>query len=82
MSLLKISATNIAKTDGRVLVGPKKVRGGYARIVSCKDGSGCIETFDAASGSWMAAEQSLTFDEVWSAQPAEPGDWAGSGGTL
>ena len=80
MSLLKINATNIAKTDGRVLVGPKKVRGGYARIVSCKDGSGCIETFDPASGSWAAAEHGVTFDEVWSALPVTPEDWVDIGG--
>lgn len=79
---MKISATNIAKTDGRVLVGPKKVRGGYARIVSCKDGSGCIESFDATSGNWSAAENSLTFDEVWSAQPVTPEDWANISGNF
>lgn len=73
---MKINATSLAKTDGRVMVGPKKVRGGYARIVSCKDGSGCIESFDSVSGTWTAAEQSLTFAEVWSALPGSPEDWA------
>lgn len=79
---MKISATNIAKTDGRVLVGPKKVRGGYARIVSCKDGSGCIESFDRTSGNWAAAEHSLTFDEVWSALPVTSEDLADIGGNF
>ncbi len=79
---MKINATSMAKTDGRVMVGPKKVRGGYARIVSCKDGSGCIESFDSASGTWTTAEQSLTFAEVWSALPASPEDWADMSGKL
>lgn len=76
VSSVKISTTSKAKIDGRVMVGPKKVRGGYARIVSCKDGSGSIESFDSASGTWAVAEQSLTFAEVWSALPVSPQDWA------
>lgn len=58
------------------MIGPKKVPGGYARIVSCRDGSGCIESFDAVSGTWAAAEQNLTFAEVWSGLPVSPQDWA------
>jgi hypothetical protein len=61
---------------GRVLIGPKKVRGGYARIVSGKDGCGCIESFNVASRTWSAAPESLTFDEVWSAALVPPADWA------
>ena len=76
VSLLKINAISKPKVDGRVMIGPKKVRGGYARIVSCKDGSGSIESFDSSSGTWTAAEQSLTFAEVWSALPVTPQDWA------
>lgn len=77
---MKVSATNIAKTDGRVLVGPKKVRGGFARIVSCKDGSGCIESFDPVSGTWVTAEHNLTFDEVWGAMSVTPEDWVSISG--
>ena len=52
---------------GRVLVGPKKVRGGYARIVAHKDGSGSIESYDLASRTWSLAPESVTFGEVWGA---------------
>jgi hypothetical protein len=68
---LKNNLKNATNGVGRVIVGPKKVRGGYARIVGCKDGSGCIESFDPASRTWTEAPASLTFAEVWSA-PAVP----------
>ncbi len=54
---------------GRVLVGPKKLRSCYARIVSLRDGSGRIEKFDLASRTWFEAPESVTFSEVWSAPP-------------
>lgn len=56
---------------GRVLVGPKVLGKGYARIVSVKDGSGRIESFDLATRKWLVAPNSVTFAEVWSA-PAVP----------
>ena len=61
---------------GRVLIGPKRVGAGYARIVAHKDGSGCIESFDLASRTWSLAPQSLTFGEVWGAPPVAPELWA------
>lgn len=65
--------TNLA---GRVLIGPKKVPGGYARIVAQKDGSGCIESFDVASRTWNLAAQSVTFSDVWGAPLVAPELWA------
>ena len=65
--------TNLA---GRVLIGPKKIEGGYARIVAHKDGSGCIECFDLASRTWSSAAQSVTFSEVWRAPLVAPELWA------
>lgn len=52
---------------GRVLLGPKQVSVGYARIVALKDGSGCIECYDQMTGAWSPAPPSLTFNEVWTA---------------
>lgn len=54
---------------GRVLVGPKKLRNCFARIVSLKDGSGRIEKYDSASRTWVEAPEIVTFSEVWSAPP-------------
>jgi hypothetical protein len=58
---------------GRVLVGPKKLGAGYARIVSERDGSGRIESFNLVSKKWLQAPDSVTFADVWSA-PAVPFD--------
>lgn len=55
----------------RVLVGPKKLGKGFARIVAQKDGSGRIESFNLTAGKWLEAPPSITFTEVWSA-PAVP----------
>ena len=55
---------------GRVVMGPKRLRGCYARIVSLKDGSGCIERYDPRSGTWIPALETITFSEVWSAPSA------------
>lgn len=68
---MKISVKSMVSGAGRVVIGPKKVRSGYARIVGQKDGSGCIESFDCASRTWSSAPASVTFSEVWSA-PAVP----------
>ena len=67
---MKTSITNISNIShvaGRVLIGPKKVRGGYARLVARSDGTGHIESFDLASRTWSVAPESLTFGELWSA---------------
>lgn len=68
---MKTNVKSIVNGVGRVVVGPRKVRGGYARIVGQKDGSGCIQSFDCTSRTWALAPASLTFGEVWSA-PAVP----------
>lgn len=73
---MKTRVSNITPVAGRVVIGPKKVRGGYARIVAQKDGSGCIESFDPASRTWSLAPQSVTFGEVWSAPQVSPSVWA------
>lgn len=59
----------VEQVAGRVLVGPKKLRSCFARIVSLKDGSGRIEKFDLASRTWLVAPDSVTFSEVWNAPP-------------
>jgi len=58
---------HVENAVGRVVVGPKKLRSCYARIVSLKDGSGRIEKFDLASRTWFEAPETITFSEVWSA---------------
>lgn len=73
---MKTSITGRTAIAGRVLIGPKKMRVGYARIVSCKDGSGVIESYDSAAGAWVAAAQTVTFDEVWAAPMVPPLIWA------
>lgn len=70
------TGANSGYVEGRVLVGPKQIRGGYARIVSQKDGSGCIESYDVASQTWTRAPESVTFDMVWSAPLITPAAWA------
>lgn len=77
---MKISASSNPRVSGQVMVGPKNVRGCYVRIVSCKDGSGCIESYDASSHTWAAAGADLTFAEVWRAEPVTPQDWANVSG--
>lgn len=67
---MKAQRMRVENMVGRVVVGPKKLRDGYARIVSQKDGSGRIEKLDVATGTWLDAHESVTFSEVWSAPPA------------
>lgn len=55
------------KLSGRVVLGPRPVKSGYARIVALPDGSGRIELFDAAVGAWRAALDGCSFDEIWRA---------------
>lgn len=73
---VKTQLMHVENAVGRVLVGPKKLRGCYARIVSQRDGSGRIERFDHASRTWAEAPESVTFAEVWSAPSAESLLWA------
>jgi hypothetical protein len=72
---MKIKITCPQPSAGRVLVGPAKVRAGYCRIVSERGGSGRIERFDPASGSWSAAPDHVTFNEVWNAPIIAPVAW-------
>jgi len=65
---MKTSVIGKVLVAGRVLLGPRQVNSGYARIVALKDGSGCIECFDQAAGTWSPAP-GLSFDEVWAASP-------------
>lgn len=60
---------HVDHVPGRVLVGPKKLHGCFARIVSLKDGSGRIEKFDPATRTWLVAPDSVTFSDVWGAPP-------------
>lgn len=64
---MKAQMMHVENAPGRVLVGPKKLRNGFARIVSLKDGTGRIETLDRESGNWLEAPASVTFSDVWSA---------------
>lgn len=57
------------KSTGRVVLGPRQVRNGYARIVAIADGSGRIEIFDAKLGTWCDGGGECSFDELWSASP-------------
>ena len=58
-----------SKIVGRVVLGPRQVRNGYARIVAKADGSGHIQLFDAKSGLWRDALERCSFSELWSAAP-------------
>jgi len=60
----------VEKHAGRVLIGPKKLGQGYARVVANRDGSGRIESFDPISRTWIPAAESITFSDVWSAPAA------------
>ena len=73
---MKAQMMHVENAVGRVLVGPKKLRGCYARIVSQRDGSGRIEKFDFASRTWFEAPDSVTFSDVWSAPAVEALLWA------
>ena len=55
------------KKAGRIVVGPRQVEKGYARIVACEDGSGRIELYDSIRRSWCDAAGACTFSELWSA---------------
>ena len=55
------------KKAGRVIVGPRQVEKGYARIIGCEDGSGRIELYEPATGLWCDASGQCSFSELWSA---------------
>ena len=55
------------KTAGRVVLGPRPVSSGYARIVARADGSGRIELWDTKTHAWSEALERCTFDDIWSA---------------
>ena len=73
---MKTQMMRVENLPGRVLVGPKKLRNAYVRIVSQRDGSGGIERYDAGSGNWAPAPESVTFSEVWSAPSVSAMAWA------
>ena len=54
---------------GKVVIGPRVIGNSFYRIVSLQDRSGRIEAFDPHSRSWSAAPESVTFNDVWKAQP-------------
>ena len=72
---MKAQTMRVETVAGRVLVGPKKLRNGYGRIVSLRDGSGRIEKFDVATRTWLLAPESVTFSEVWSAPTVPALQW-------
>lgn len=67
---VKAQLMHVDNGAGRVVVGPKKLKSCYVRIVSLKDGSGRIERFDLVSRTWLEAPATITFSEVWSAPSA------------
>ena len=67
---MKAQMMRVLSGPGRVVMGPKRLRSCYARIVSLKDGSGRIESYDPRSGTWSPAHESITFSDVWSAPSA------------
>jgi hypothetical protein len=65
--LKKVILARPDKSVGRIVLGPRPVKNGYARIVATADGCGRIEVFDAAGGVWQDALGTCTFDELWRA---------------
>ena len=64
---LQITLAKPVRTVGRIVLGPREVRGRYVRIVAQADGSGRIEIYDSESASWSEAIEECTFSDVWSA---------------
>jgi hypothetical protein len=54
---------------GKVVIGPRAIGESFYRIVSLQDRSGRIESFDPQSRSWSAAPDTVTFNDVWKAEP-------------
>jgi hypothetical protein len=66
---LNMNVTHPSKIVGRIVLGPRPVRNGYARIVATANGSGRIELLNSQSGAWCDADGGCTFSELWSAPP-------------
>ncbi|MEN3352537.1 MAG: hypothetical protein V7640_695 [Betaproteobacteria bacterium] len=66
---MNTNITHPSKTVGRIVLGPRQVRNGYARIVATANGSGRIELLNSQSGAWCDADGGCTFSELWSAPP-------------
>jgi hypothetical protein len=58
-------------SSGRTVLGPRKIGGIYARIVSLSDGSGRIEMFDGDSDTWVVTE-AISFSDIWNAPVVSP----------
>ena len=67
---MQMAIARPCKTTGRVVLGPRSVRDGYARIVARADGSGRIEFYHAETGAWVEALERCSFDDIWSAPAA------------
>ncbi|HEY9447466.1 MAG TPA: hypothetical protein VIQ62_10370 [Burkholderiales bacterium] len=57
---------------GRIVLGPRNVKGQYARIVSQSDGSGRVETFDTVTQKWRPAPEDVSFSDIWAAPIVSP----------
>ena len=64
---MQVTLAKPVRTVGRIVLGPREVRGRYVRIVAQADGSGRIEIYDVDSGSWSDAVEQCSFSDVWSA---------------
>jgi hypothetical protein len=54
---------------GKVVIGPRAIGNHFYRIVSLQDRSGRIETYDPQSRKWLAAPETVSFTDVWKAEP-------------
>ena len=59
------------KQVGRVILGPRQVAKGCARIVACENGDGLIELYNPATGLWCDGSAECTFSELWSGLPVQ-----------
>lgn len=66
---MPVTVAHPLKIVGRVVLGPRRIHNGYARIVATSNGSGRIELFDTKSCSWSDASGLCGFCEVWSGAP-------------
>ena len=66
---MTIQVTRSKFRPGKVVIGPRAIGENFYRIVSLQDRSGRIEAFDPHSRSWAAAPETVTFTDVWKAEP-------------
>lgn len=66
---MTIQVTRSKFRPGKVVIGPRAIGENFYRIVSLQDRSGRIEAFDPQSRSWAAAPETVTFTDVWKAEP-------------